>query len=160
MGGRLYTREESIALFWKKVDKKESDDCWEWTGWRHPCGHGQLRINKKAIYSHRFSMELYLGLEIPGDKKVCHSCDNPSCVNPAHLFIGTQKDNIQDMLGKGRGLVGSKNGHAKVTEDDVRQIRRLYKSGWTNGRLAREYKISTATVHGIVMYKSWKHVSD
>lgn len=88
--------------FWSKVDK--TSDCWVWIGAKHPTGYGAFGIGQVVHYAHRLSWELVNG-PIPDGLFVCHNCpngDNPSCVNPAHLFLGTQVDNMQDMLGKGR----------------------------------------------------------
>ena len=92
---------EMLERFWKKVDKT-STGCWEWKGWRNSDGYGFFRyFNKKEIQAHRFSAKHIGGMNIDG-MVVCHSCDNPGCVNPNHLFPGTQQDNIKDMHKKGR----------------------------------------------------------
>ena len=87
----------------------KTDYCWEWTGLKYPSGYG--RFCKK--YAHRFSYEIHKG-EIYNNLKVCHSCDNPSCVNPEHLWLGTQKDNVQDRDKKGRGIGGDNQPSLKL----------------------------------------------
>ena len=93
---------ESLSLFWAKVDK--SGECWTWTGARDPRGYGRLGRGRKTLFAHRFSWEEENG-PIPNGLFVCHSCDNPACVRPSHLFLGTQKDNIRDMMSKNRGAL-------------------------------------------------------
>lgn len=88
-----------IERFWKKVDK--SGDCWEWTGSKKHTGYGTFGYNKKSYVASRFVMKI-IGKEIPEGMIVCHKCDNPPCVNPDHLFIGTHKDNMKDCMEKGR----------------------------------------------------------
>lgn len=93
--------ERQINLFWEKVEKAEEDNgCWEWTGSRIN-GYGHLCISKENVYSHRVSYMLHSGKD-PDGMLVLHHCDNPSCVNPDHLFLGTYRDNTQDMIRKGR----------------------------------------------------------
>jgi hypothetical protein len=100
--------------FWPKVDRGGSDECWEWIGSRHPDGYGRIGAGGKhggTIYAHRASWEIH-GNKIPNGLCVLHHCDNPPCVNPAHLFLGTQADNIKDKVAKGRNwLKRCKNGH-------------------------------------------------
>ncbi len=119
--------------FWPKVDKRGDDECWEWTGGRHPSGYGQIWIGGKYgshIYAHRASWEIN-GHKIPDGMCVLHHCDNPPCVNPAHLFIGTQADNMRDKQAKGRTLRETcMNGHPFTPENTVR-----HKSGSRSCRI-------------------------
>lgn len=113
--------------FWSKVRKTKK--CWIWTGAKILSGYGRFGIKNKAYYSHRISWSLVNGT-IPKGFQILHKCDNPSCVNPNHLFIGTQKDNMLDMMKKGRKakikLTGEINPKAVLTEKQVKEIRRKY----------------------------------
>lgn len=139
----------TVERFWSKVDK--SVDCWLWTCHRTLDGYGTINIDGKMILAHRYSYELHNG-PIPEDMCVCHKCDNPACVNPAHLFLGTHADNMQDKTAKGRN-------DSKLTEAQVREIRRRYaQEGTTQEELAAEYGIDRANVGYIVRRDTWRHI--
>ena len=113
--------------FWSKVDK--SGKCWEWTGAKDKDGYGQVKIraiSKNNLRAHRLSA-LWAGIisDLTDGHLICHSCDNPSCVNPDHLWRGSPADNAEDRDSKGRGHYGEKHPMAKLTEDDVRCIKNL-----------------------------------
>src|SRR6266566_1485071 len=108
-----------LALFWAKVDKAYGD-CWIWTGSRDNYGYGLLTIQRRLYTASRVSYFIANG-PIPNGMLVCHHCDNPPCVNPSHLFIGSHKRNIQDSLVKGRCAA------IKLTENQVREIRRRHR---------------------------------
>lgn len=92
----------AVERFWANVDKRGPDDCWLWTASRKPFGYGQMMIAGKMKRAHRYSWELASGSPPDGGLSVCHSCDNPPCVNPKHLYLGTQGDNIREAERKGR----------------------------------------------------------
>jgi len=135
--------------------------CFLWTGTTTGGGYGRVRRGKRTHYAHRVAYELLVG-PIPDGMHVLHHCDTPPCVNPEHLFLGTDADNIQDMDRKGRRVTrkGELHPRARLTEDDVRTIRARAAAGETQRPLAREYGVDQATISNIVTRKSWKHVQD
>lgn len=151
-------RRDVVARFWEKVNKDAPNGCWEWTGSRTRFGHGQLHVNGKAVLAHRFAWELTNGA-IPNGMGICHHCDNPTCVNPAHLFLGTQADNSADMVKKDRSLRGTRHFNAKLTESQVAEIRCKYVRNVVTCRiLADEYGVEMTTIHAIVRRKNWSHI--
>lgn len=140
--------------FWQKVSI--SDGCWEWGGAIHGNGYGILSVHGKMQLAHRVSWQLRHG-NIEDGLCVCHHCDNPKCVRPDHLFLGTQADNVHDMIVKGRNFVpaGESHGNAVLTEDQVREIKMA--SG-TCAEIAVKYGIDNASVGKIKAGKLWRCV--
>lgn len=148
--------------FWKKVDKRGPDECWEWRRSKNPDGYGKVWLFNKMLYAHRISFEITYG-KIPENMRVCHKCDNPGCVNPNHLFLGSQKDNMKDMILKGRAIhyCGEENKSSKLKSKEVCEIRKLYSMGEYSQRfLADKYNISQRTICDIVNNKKWKFIRD
>jgi len=143
--------------FWSKVDK--SSDCWEWTASRLPAGYGRFSVNRKIITAHRAAYLLSCGA-IPNGLHVLHKCDNPPCVNPDHLFLGTAKDNMRDKAAKGRQPIGENAYQAKLTDGDVRVIRGLVEAGCKQSHISEFFGICKQIVSDVVLYKTWKHVTD
>lgn len=133
--------------------------CWIWTASTAGKGYGQIKKpgSREQIYAHRLSYLIHYG-EIPDGLFVCHTCDNPKCVKPSHLFLGDSKQNMQDMQTKGRHLCGEKNAMNKLTEEMVLQIHLLAKEGLSQMKIAKSFHISQGTVFKILHGERWAHV--
>ena len=136
--------------FWAKVKKQGLDECWVWIAAVDGKGYGMIRRNGRLLKAHRVSYELHYG-QHPGEFHVCHRCDNPSCVNPAHLWLGTNFDNHLDALRKGTY-------NRKLTAKKAKEIRALYESGKNQTEIAEIYGIDPSHVSDIVNGKKWFHV--
>jgi hypothetical protein len=150
--------DKQIKRFWSKVFKGGADDCWEWAATASSNGYGVVSLNYCAFGPHRIAYFLHYGKD-PGDKLVCHKCDNRLCCNPRHLFLGTQKMNVQDMWRKGRGcmlrLKGERSACSKLSESQVVAIR---KSDALQRVLAKRYKVSLSLISAIKLRKRWTHI--
>lgn len=149
-----------LNRFWNFVDRGDPNQCWPWTGWffaRNP--YGGFTYGGKTYRAHRLAYTLTNG-PVPSDKVVLHTCDNPACCNPAHLVVGTYRENTQDMLHKKRHITpcGERHPHAKLTDDDVRRIRELAGNGLTHRAIADMFGVAQAQIWRVVRGKSWKHV--
>lgn len=134
--------------------------CFEWTASKAGRGYGQIKIPKtrRQEYAHRLAYRIYHG-EIPDDKEVCHKCDNPACVNPDHLFLGSRKENAEDMAAKMRSLYGSRNPNSKLSDASVRKIRVLLAEGkMSQEKIARLFGTSQMNVSRIKRGIYWKHI--
>lgn len=151
--------ERTIARFWSKVNK--TDGCWLWTAALNAQGYGHFQIvGRGVVRANRFSWEITNG-PIPAGMYVCHRCDNPACVNPAHLFIGTQAENMADCAAKGRNGAPRGEAHrsAKLTPAQVVEIRARYAAGGVSyAKLCREYGVCERNILDIVRRRIWKHV--
>jgi len=150
----VYPRKSLEERFWAKVDKHGPNGCWNWTAGEDGCGYGRIKVNGKMAYAHRVSWELTNG-PIPEGMQVLHHCDNPSCVNPAHLFLGTVADNSRDMVSKERQARGEAHSQAKLTEQEVYEIRALLKAGYPQREIASAYDVDYRTINDIKTGKTW-----
>lgn len=136
------------------------EECIEWEGPKNDWGYGTLMVGPKKLYAHRVAYAKANGMEIESlsGKVVRHKCDNPACVNPQHLVIGSHDDNMKDMTARGRSQHGSSHSSAKLTEAAVSEIRRRHAGGESIVSLAREFSVSWVTVSRVVKGLLWKHV--
>lgn len=130
------------------------NECWEWPHARTPRGYGRQVYGGRIEYAHRLSHRAFNG-PIPAGQHVCHRCDNPPCWNPAHLFAGTGNANVRDRDIKGRVCRGERHHSAKLTEEDVREIRA---SGLSGPALAAQYGVKPSAIYKLLDGRSWKHV--
>jgi len=151
------------ARFWSKVNKTEA--CWEWTGcqvgkdaWRGK-GYAGFSIESKTKIASRVIWE-HLNGTIPIGLQVCHSCDNPNCVRPDHLYLGTNEVNQQDSKVKGRTCRGKSKPFAKLSEDDVRTIWEKHLQGFGTRTLSKAYGVNRKTIHDIFKGRAWTHITN
>lgn len=158
----LSLREE----FERRVKPASDDECWAWQGSVYSTGYGILKHAGKRYGAHRLAYQFAKG-EIPTGLHVCHHCDNPRCVNPRHLFLGSIRDNLLDAVKKGRHSHGERHPDSKFTEDDIQFIRANYRKGlplrgkkceFSCAGLSRRYGVSCATMWDIINRRTWKHV--
>lgn len=158
---RVYVVRPLAERFWEKVDVRGADECWEWRGARVRHGYGRIgTVGREIDGAHRVSYRLHVG-PIPAGMSVCHRCDNPPCVNPRHLFVGTQQDNWADMRAKGRGADpphrrGHDNNTSKLTDQDVLAIRASQEG---TASLARSYGVATSTIKRVRNGRTWAWLS-
>ena len=138
--------------FWDKVDK--TDGCWNWQASTTRGGYGQFKLNGKMWKAHRFSWTLHNG-QIPDALFVCHTCDNPKCVNPKHLFLGTPQDNMTDKKNKGRAPSRAENGNAKLTEGCVDRIRDMIRIGVSMRKIAEHFGVGATQIRRIRDAEAW-----
>jgi hypothetical protein len=139
-------------------------ECWEWKSSLDSRGYGRVWFDGKMQLAHRVVYRLVIGPIPEGEGYhgtcVCHKCDNPRCVNPAHLFLGSNADNMHDKKAKGRALKGESIGNSKLTADQVREIRRLRAEGLTQQAIANRFGVDRPQVSKIVNGKQWAHLQE
>jgi hypothetical protein len=157
-------------LFWAKVQIGTPNECWLWTAGKFQRGYGGFSVAGSVKKAHRISLAL-CGVDVPDDAFVCHKCDNPSCVNPSHLFVGSPKDNTADMIAKGRKhslkgtkvdpnktIKGDKHGRAKLNVTDVLAIRQMLEAGMSQSQIAKTMNVSQTCISKISRRARWKHI--
>lgn len=150
---------DDFVRFIRLVKIGEAHECWEWQGNRPSALYGHFSLREKTVKAHRWIYALLNG-EIPDDLVVRHKCDNPACVNPAHLEVGTVADNTRDKYERGRGpnRQGEKHPMARLDEDRVRQLRKMASLGFTHTAIAEKFGIARQTVGNIVRGRNWSHI--
>jgi hypothetical protein len=155
--------------FWKYVDSEGDEGCWNWKGGKTSKGYGRFHLHGRSRYAHRVSWVIFNNRQIPENMEICHACDNPACVNPGHLWLGTHSENIQDSFDKGRVPAaprGEQTGNNVLTNEHVKEIKasvklREFKRGEKTPFyqfLADKYRVSFRTIENIVYGVTWSHV--
>lgn len=144
---------------WSRVDRRTDDECWPWLGAPDKNGYGRIKDeHKRSKRAHRVAYELEFG-SVPSRSMVCHSCDNPPCCNPAHLFLGSATDNNRDRASKGRSCNGERHHRAKLNASQVREIRNSFSREHISlSQLGRDYGVSAANIQAIVRGDTWRHL--
>lgn len=145
--------------FWSFVDK--TDACWMWNGHRNPAGYGHISVKNRLVLAHRHAWALERG-PIPAGMFVLHHCDNPPCVRPDHLYIGTKRDNARDMHTRGRARDNRGDAHpqAKLNSTQVLKIRAALRSGESESSLAEKYGVNFRTINYIGKRRTWRHLPE
>jgi hypothetical protein len=153
----------SHVLFWRNVVVNQPNDCWGWNGSVSSTGYAKFTFRNGpkqksiTVSAHRFSWEIHNGPISPG-LCICHTCDNRTCANPNHLFLGSYSDNIKDAIKKGRMLVGEKNHNSKLTESEVKEVIIRRRSGETIASIASSFGVVTGTIKHIIHGRNWRHI--
>jgi hypothetical protein len=152
-------KESLWKRFWRKVDINGTDDCWEWTASRTDRGYGQIKVLNKVQRAHRIAFLLSGGVLTEEKPQVLHTCDNPACCNPKHLYAGSIQNNMKDRNERGRTQKGEKSGTARLHNEDVYKIRELY-GKVSSKEIAVMFGICRAYVYDIVNRRKWRCLSE
>jgi HNH endonuclease len=148
--------QKQTDLFLSKLVRWEGGGCWFWTGALDPKGYGRVTVDGRTWFAHRLCWTIFVG-PLSENESLLHSCDNPQCVNINHLKPGTQQDNIDDMVSRGRMPRGSARAHAKLSESAVVEILK-WRGKMSYTKIAALFGTSRSVVGTIMIGKSWKHV--
>lgn len=146
-----------VNRFWSKVKGGNPNECWEWQRGKTHDGYGVFGLHRKNMRAHRVAWKIING-KIPTNLHVLHRCDNPGCVNPAHLFLGTNDDNIADRQAKKRQAKGTGINCVRLTENDVLKIRVMLANGISERKVANIFGVSRGAIQGIKYNITWRHV--
>lgn len=160
--GDIETQDAFEERFWGKVEFPQDrlNECWLWTAAVQDKGYGVIALKgrNKRVLAHRVAFELVNGFLDDGEV-VRHECDNPQCVSPFHLKRGTQRDNMNDMVTRGRQAKGARAGSSKLSEEVVREIRKMYSEGALQREIGAKFGVTQGTVSVLVNQKSWSHLN-
>jgi hypothetical protein len=153
-------QKNSPEKFWNNIDIRSDNECWEWKNKKGTRKYAETKWHGKYTSCHRKAFELFNSIDIPDGKYVCHTCDNPPCCNPKHLFLGTHQDNVDDRERKGRNKMphslGEDHGQHKLTREQVIEIRSLYEtSNHTYDSLAEIFGVCFSNIRNIIKRKTW-----
>ena len=148
--------EKVLSSFYRMTKKDVEENCWLWSGKKNRWGYGKQKIGGKEYIASRLSWYIHNGKD-PKSLEVCHRCNNPSCVNPKHLYLGTHAENLRDAGIDGLMPRGSKNPGSKLTEDQVDELKRLSKSGMSSRKLSLLFPITPRSIRRIVSGARWKY---
>ena len=150
-------RKKAFARFWSNVKIGDFSECWEYQASKDNYGYGTAKYAGRLMLTHRIMWSLCFG-EIPPKMCVLHKCDNPPCVNPYHLFLGTRADNIRDKVAKNRQAKGGKIHRTKLNTSQVIEIRELHKKSYPMCRIAKLFDVSSTAISYVIKGKTWKYV--
>lgn len=155
-----FIKRTPVEYFWFKTNK--TNGCWLWSGSVSSYGYGKMKIDGKQFSAHRFSWEIHIGV-IDDGLCVCHTCDTPLCVNPAHLFLGTNQENSYDRHEKGRTKgafpSGDKHPMSKLSTENVISIKKRLEDGEAHKDIAKDFGVQREAITKIKNNKTWSHVS-
>ncbi len=165
MGGRrshvrhdVLGEAQRVTAFWMQVERRGGDECWLWTGYVDK-GYGRCFDGRRMVGAHELAVTYTTGERRLPELDTCHSCHVPLCCNPRHLRFDTRQSNVDDAIRAGRHTRGERNGHSRLTEDDVIAIRRRTAAGAIGSDLARQYGVSGASISFIIHGQRWAHAA-
>lgn len=153
----MSTNKTPLERFYEKIDRRNAEGCWVWTGGADKNGYGKFTVDYADLRAHRWAYAHFIG-QIPDGMFVCHRCDNPPCANPEHLFLGTNADNTADRHRKGRDAKGENGGNTKLTRQQVAQIKAMLALPMKQRDVAKVFGVSHGNIAFIASGKTWRDV--